>query len=66
MKEHPASIAKFHAGLIIQSALDCGWEPPDKYSPLKRARIVNRVQAIASSLLRVPNNEGQRHEARAQ
>ena len=53
--KHPATIAKFHAGRIIQSALDAGWEPPEYYSPLKRARIKNRLATIAAKLHRVPN-----------
>lgn len=52
---HPATIAKLHAGLIIQSALDAGWEAPSHYSPLKRARIARRLQLLAQSLHRQPN-----------
>jgi hypothetical protein len=52
---HPATIAKLHAGLIIQSALDAGWKAPAHYSPLKRARIARRLQLLAQSLHRQPN-----------
>ena len=48
---HPANIAKFHAGLILESALKDGWEPPDKYSPLKRARIKERMRKLAEKLI---------------
>ena len=52
---HPATIAKFHAGRIIQSALDAGWQPPEKYSPLKRARIADHLQRLANKWHKVPN-----------
>jgi hypothetical protein len=53
---HPATIAKLHAGLIIQAALDAGWEAPAHYSPLKRARIARHLQLLAQSLHRQSNN----------
>jgi len=54
--KHPATIAKFHAGRIIQSALDAGWQPPEKYSPLKRMRIIEHLQRLSNKLHRVPND----------
>ena len=56
-RNHPATLAKLYGGLIIQSALDGGWEAPAHYSPLKRARIARRLQLLAQSLHRQPNAE---------
>lgn len=47
----PSVLAKFHAGLIIKSALDSGWEPAEKYSRLKRARIVMEMNKLKFWLL---------------
>ena len=51
MANHPSTIAKFYAGLIIESALNEGWEPPgDTYSVLKRTRIISALSKLADKL----------------
>lgn len=55
-RNHPATLAKLYGGLIIQSALDAGWEAPAHYSRLKRARIAHRLQLLATSLHRQPKD----------
>jgi hypothetical protein len=50
IRERPSAIAKFHAGLIIRSAIDSGWQAPANYSPLKRARIECELKKLADKL----------------
>ena len=50
IRARPSQIAKFHAGLILRSALNDGWEAPAEYSLLKRARIQGELKKLADKL----------------
>jgi hypothetical protein len=50
IRARPSQIAKFHAGLILRSALNEGWEAPAEYSLLKRARIQRELKKLADKL----------------